>query len=324
MPAGRGPGSRPGRPGARAGEPHRRAHRLQRRVRPAGRDRPGHRDRVRADGGPDGPSSSSPRPASGRRSTSTRSASGPGRGSTTWPGPPGRSTAAGVPLTGFRGALASDLPTGAGLSSSAALELVTAWALAGDRPPALDPLEPRPGLPEGGEPVRRRPVRAHGPVRLGLRRGGFGALPRLPVARPPDRPDPGRPATRRLPLGRDPSARRRRVQHPARGVRPSGRRAVGPRGPPARGPARRRRGDAPPVGRPARPGRAPAGRAHRRRERPRPRDGGRAAGRRPRRRSGGCSRRATPRCATCSRSRRRRWTRSSRSPPRPPASSRPG
>jgi galactokinase len=50
-------------------------------------------------------------------------------------------TGAGVPLTGFRGALASDLPTGAGLSSSAALELVTAWALAGDHPPSLEPLE---------------------------------------------------------------------------------------------------------------------------------------------------------------------------------------
>jgi galactokinase len=48
---------------------------------------------------------------------------------------------AGIPLTGFRGVLASDLPTGAGLSSSAALELVTAWALAGDRPPTLAPLE---------------------------------------------------------------------------------------------------------------------------------------------------------------------------------------
>ena len=48
---------------------------------------------------------------------------------------------AGVPVTGFRGALASDLPTGAGLSSSAALELVTAWALAGDSPPTLEPLE---------------------------------------------------------------------------------------------------------------------------------------------------------------------------------------
>ena len=48
---------------------------------------------------------------------------------------------AGVESRGFRGLLASDLPTGSGLSSSAALELVSAWALAGDRPPALDPLD---------------------------------------------------------------------------------------------------------------------------------------------------------------------------------------
>ena len=41
----------------------------------------------------------------------------------------------GLPVTGFRGVLASDLPQGAGLSSSAALEVVSAWALsAGDRP----------------------------------------------------------------------------------------------------------------------------------------------------------------------------------------------
>lgn len=43
---------------------------------------------------------------------------------------------AGVPLRGFRGLLASDLPSGAGLSSSAAIELASAWALnGGDRPP---------------------------------------------------------------------------------------------------------------------------------------------------------------------------------------------
>jgi galactokinase len=47
---------------------------------------------------------------------------------------------AGVASRGFRGLLASDLPTGSGLSSSAALELVSAWALAGDRAPVLDPL----------------------------------------------------------------------------------------------------------------------------------------------------------------------------------------
>jgi galactokinase len=48
---------------------------------------------------------------------------------------------AGVEVRGFRGRLASDLPQGAGLSSSAALEVVAAWALAGgDRPP-LDPMD---------------------------------------------------------------------------------------------------------------------------------------------------------------------------------------
>lgn len=42
---------------------------------------------------------------------------------------------AGVPIRGFRGVLGSDLPAGAGLSSSAAVELAAAWALgAGERP----------------------------------------------------------------------------------------------------------------------------------------------------------------------------------------------
>ena len=41
---------------------------------------------------------------------------------------------------GFRGLLASDLPQGAGLSSSAAIEVVAAWALSGGEPPPLDPM----------------------------------------------------------------------------------------------------------------------------------------------------------------------------------------
>jgi galactokinase len=49
-------------------------------------------------------------------------------------------TAAGASVRGFRGLLSSSLPRGAGLSSSAALELASAWALAGDAPPALDGL----------------------------------------------------------------------------------------------------------------------------------------------------------------------------------------
>ena len=47
-------------------------------------------------------------------------------------------TEAGMPTRGFRGLLASDLPAGAGLSSSAALELVAAWALAGGERPTAD------------------------------------------------------------------------------------------------------------------------------------------------------------------------------------------
>ncbi len=47
---------------------------------------------------------------------------------------------AGCETRGFRGVLASNLPAGAGLSSSAALELGSAWALAGGTAPQMDPL----------------------------------------------------------------------------------------------------------------------------------------------------------------------------------------
>jgi galactokinase len=45
---------------------------------------------------------------------------------------------AGLPIRGFRGVLDSTIPTGSGLSSSAALEMASSWALA-------DPDSPRPG-----------------------------------------------------------------------------------------------------------------------------------------------------------------------------------
>ena len=48
---------------------------------------------------------------------------------------------AGLPVAGFRGVLASDLPQGAGLSSSAALEVVSAWALSGGERPAVDSMD---------------------------------------------------------------------------------------------------------------------------------------------------------------------------------------
>jgi galactokinase len=47
---------------------------------------------------------------------------------------------AGLGVHGFRGLLASTLPVGAGLSSSAALELAAAWALSGPSGPAAEPL----------------------------------------------------------------------------------------------------------------------------------------------------------------------------------------
>ena len=47
----------------------------------------------------------------------------------------------GLPLTGFRGVIASTLPPNAGLSSSAAFELVSAWALLDDAAPGVDPFE---------------------------------------------------------------------------------------------------------------------------------------------------------------------------------------
>ena len=48
--------------------------------------------------------------------------------------------AAGAPVRGFRGVLTSTIPPGAGLSSSAALELATAWALSGPSGPGLEPM----------------------------------------------------------------------------------------------------------------------------------------------------------------------------------------
>jgi len=47
---------------------------------------------------------------------------------------------AGQPTFGFDGLLVTTLPIGSGLSSSAALEIVTAWALSGPAGPAIEPL----------------------------------------------------------------------------------------------------------------------------------------------------------------------------------------
>ena len=50
-------------------------------------------------------------------------------------------TAAGLPVAGFRGVLVSTLPEGAGLSSSAALELASAWAMSPPGGPPSAPLD---------------------------------------------------------------------------------------------------------------------------------------------------------------------------------------
>ncbi len=50
-------------------------------------------------------------------------------------------TSAGLGVRGFRGVLASSLPEGSGLSSSAALELASAWAMSPVGGPAVPPLE---------------------------------------------------------------------------------------------------------------------------------------------------------------------------------------
>ena len=75
---------------------------------------------------------------------------------------------------------------GAGLSSSAALELVSTLALTGGEEPPMDRSEPRADRPAGREHVRRRALRPHGPVRLIARRGRGRATAGLSVAGLPD------------------------------------------------------------------------------------------------------------------------------------------
>ena len=75
----------------------------------------------------------------------------------------------------------SDVPTGAGLSSSAALEMRGGAARSptcGARRSSRD--RARQGRPARGERGRRRADRGHGPVRVAARPAGRGRVPRLP------------------------------------------------------------------------------------------------------------------------------------------------
>ena len=144
--------------GAREGQPHRRAHRLQRRARPADRDPV--RDPARSRCGRSGRSHSSPRATGERRpSPPTEAARELGDGRDTrrrWP--PSSPTPAG-PRSASTGAIASDLPPRAGLSSSAALEVALALALCTVADFELEPLELALALPARGAAGRGRSVR---------------------------------------------------------------------------------------------------------------------------------------------------------------------
>ncbi len=161
--------------GARPGQPDRRAHRLQRRVRAAVRAGPGHATRRPR------------RPRRGMLELCSRQAGRRGAAApTTWPtltGPvrPGAPYPAGPPTRpgwpgrcarpatrwpGARMAIDSDLPQGAGLSSSAALECAVALALTQLARAGRAPAGAGRDRPPGRERLRRRAVRDHGPVRV--------------------------------------------------------------------------------------------------------------------------------------------------------------
>ena len=115
---------------------------------------------------------------------------------------------------GFRGLLASDLPQGAGLSSSAAHRgASSAWALSGgDRPPARPdgPRRTSSSVAENGYIGAQQ--RDHGPVRVDLRRAADRAL-LLDCRSLEHRVDPAaarRRGARRVPLGLARASSRRR------------------------------------------------------------------------------------------------------------------
>ena len=196
-------------------------------------------------------------------------------------------------------AIDSDVPEGAGLSSSAALEC--AVAAAARRPARPRPVPARAG-PAGAarrERLRRRPDRRHGPGGRHAVYQRARAVPGLP--QPAHRagapgPRPGRPGDPRRRHPDAAPARRRRVRPAPAGLRAGGpgpRRGRTPRHPrrrPARraGPAGRRRA-------------APPGPARGDRERPGAAGGGLAARRRTRARWARCCPPRTRRCGTTTR-----------------------
>ena len=205
---------------ARPRQPDRRAHRLQRRLRAADGDRPRRpcvafrprTDRVlRAYSGR--PSTRSGR-ARARRAPSRAGGNGWMRLRRT--ASPGPSQRGGCRCAASTSSIDGDVPIGAGLSSSAALEIATARALARSRRPAVGPACAWPG---SGQKAENNYVGVNCGImdqfisRPGRRRAR--AADRLPLARDAAGADPG--ARRRGGDGhrRAPQAGRQRVQRPA-------------------------------------------------------------------------------------------------------------
>ena len=137
---------------------------------------------------------------------------------------------AGTPTRGFRGVLASDLPQGSGLSSSAALELASSLALSGGALPPVD----RMALAQ----LVQRAENGYIGVNSGLMdqfASAFGSPGERPAARLPDAGAPRGPdaarrgGARRVPLRLAARGwRRRRTTSAARSARPPWRRSPGP------------------------------------------------------------------------------------------------
>ena len=126
--------------GARPREPARRARRLQRRARPAGRARPrrpGRGRRRRQDPARLRPGARAGRPPAGRRPDPRTRPAGDGMPPQSRPS----SRRSGRPAVGFAGTVTATVPAGAGLSSSAALEVALATALCAVAAFELEPLE---------------------------------------------------------------------------------------------------------------------------------------------------------------------------------------
>ena len=122
-------------------------------------------------------------------------------------------------LSGADLVIDSDVPVGSGLSSSAALEVATGFALLELRRPRYRPHAARALRPARRERIRRHALRRHGPVRLLLWRRRPRAAARLP--QPRVSPDADRPfgAAGDLQLDGPPRTRRQRVQPPPRAMR---------------------------------------------------------------------------------------------------------